>query len=75
MPQATRSTVPNRLVSTGMVLPATFSNSTAGPRSASSLVWISVISSRGETSAPTRTRRPAFSSRSMKSRRDWYAMA
>ena len=30
MPQATRSTVPNRLVSTGIEEPSTFSNSTAG---------------------------------------------
>ena len=70
MPQATRSTVPNRLASTGMLLPSTFSNSTAGPCSASSRVWISVISRCRETGALTRTRRPALSSRSMKSRRD-----
>jgi hypothetical protein len=35
MPQATRSTVPNRLTSTGMSKPVTVSNSTAGPCSAS----------------------------------------
>ena len=49
---------------------ATFSNSTAGPCSASSRVWISVISRCRETGALTRTSRPALSSRSMKSRRD-----
>ena len=53
MPHATRSTVPNELVSTGSLLPSTFSNSTAGPRSASRRVWISVISSTGETGAWT----------------------
>ena len=52
IPQATRSTVPNRLTSTGMPYAApssrlTFSNSTAGPPSASSRVWISVISRTG----------------------------
>src|SRR6266404_2690821 len=56
MPQATRSTVPKRLTSTGMSerVPSartTFSNSTAGPFSASSLVWISVISRCGDTGA------------------------
>ena len=61
MPQATRSTVPNRLTSTGMSerVPSartTFSNSTAGPFSASSRVWISVISRCGETG---RSRAPA----------------
>ena len=50
-PMATRLTVPNRLTSTGMgerraVGPIGFSNSTAGPPSASSRVWISVISRR-----------------------------
>ena len=73
MPQATRSTVPNRLTSTGMRRrrrrATTFSNSTAGPPSASSRVWISVISRNGETGAATRTSRPAASSRAMKSRR------
>ena len=68
IPQATRSTVPNRLTSTGISEPTTFSNSTAGPCSASSRVWISVISSTGETGAFTRTRRPACSRRAMKSR-------
>ena len=73
MPQATRSTVPNRLTSTGMSerVPSgrtTCSNSTAGPFSASRRVWISVISRCGETGAETRTRRPLFSSRSMNSR-------
>jgi hypothetical protein len=43
--------------------PTTFSNRTAGPPSASSRVWISVISSTGETGAATRTRRPSRSSR------------
>ena len=38
----------------------TFSNSTAGPPSASSRVWISVISRTGETGAATRTSRPAL---------------
>ena len=56
MPQATRSTVPKRLTSTGMSerVPSartTFSNSTAGPCSANSRVWISVISRCGETGA------------------------
>jgi hypothetical protein len=70
MPQATRSTVPKRLTSTGMEWPTTFSNRTAGPPSARSRVWISVISSTGETGAATRTRRPSRSSREMKSRRE-----
>ena len=48
--------------------PTTFSNSTAGPFSASRRVWISVISSTGETGALTRTSRPVCSSRAMKSR-------
>ncbi len=74
MPQATRSTVPNKLTSTGIVLlppfsRTTFSNSTAGPASARSRVWISVISRKGETGAATRFSRPAVSSRAMKSRR------
>ncbi len=73
MPQATRSTVPKRLTSTGMSerVPSartTFSNSTAGPFSASRRVWISVISRCGETGALTRTSRPLCSSRAMKSR-------
>ena len=56
MPHATRSTVPKRLTSTGMSKrvpssPTTFSNSTAGPSSAMSRVWISVISKWGETGA------------------------
>ena len=75
MPQATRSTVPNRLTSTGMpkALPSsrtTFSNSTAGPCSAISRVWISVISRTGETGSETRASRPSRSSRAMKSRKD-----
>ncbi len=49
VPSATRSTVPKRLTSTGTPQrwpsrPTTFSNSTAGPASARSRVWISVIS-------------------------------
>ena len=70
MPQATRSTVPNRLVSTGIEKPSTFSNSTAGPLSASSRVWISVISSTGETGSRTRTRAPRASRWAMNSRRE-----
>ena len=74
MPQATRSTVPNRLTSTGIgiapgVSRTIFSNKTAGPPSASSRVWISVISRNGETGAATRLSRPAVSSLVMKSRR------
>ncbi len=52
MPQATRSTVPNRLASSGSALPSTCSNRTAGPRSARRRVWISVISRTGETWRP-----------------------
>ena len=75
MPQATRSTVPNRLTSTGISerVPSalmTFSNSTAGPFSASRRVWISVISSTVDTGSFTTTSRPVFSSRSMKSRNE-----
>ena len=75
MPQATRSTVPKRLTSTGISwrVPSsatTFSKSTAGPRSAISRVWISVISRLGETGACTRLSRPAPSRRAMKSRSD-----
>jgi len=56
MPQATLSTVPNRLTSTGMPNgvpsgPVTFSNSTAGPFSASRRVWISSSRARA-TPAP-----------------------
>ncbi len=72
MPQATRSTVPKRLTRTFMSQrrdpSRTFSNRTAGPSSARSRVWISVISRTGETGSRTRVRRPADSSRAMKSR-------
>ena len=73
MPQATRSTVPNRLTRTGISegWPSArrgFSNSTAGPPSANSRVWISVISSTVETGSETRTSRPSTSRRAMKSR-------
>ena len=75
MPQATRSTLPKRLTSTGMSKrlpssPVTFSKSTAGPCSAISRVWISVISRSGETGTCTRLSRPAPSRRAMKSRSD-----
>jgi hypothetical protein len=73
IPAATRSTVPNRLTSTGIAalvpsVDVTFSNSTAGPCSASRRVWISVISSTVETGCDTRTSRPVRSSVAMKSR-------
>ncbi len=74
-PMATRFTVPNKFTSTGMDegLPSAstgFSNSTAGPPSASSRVWISVISRKVETGSRTRTSSPSASSREIKSRRD-----
>ena len=47
-----------------------FSNITAGPPSAISRVWISVISSTVETGSFTRTSSPALSSRAMKSRKE-----
>jgi len=74
-PIATRFTVPNRLASTGIgeTLPSAltgFSNSTAGPPSATRRVPISVISSTVETGSLMRTSSPACSSRAMKSRSD-----
>ena len=54
----------HRHVGSAAAAPTTFSNSTAGPPSASRRVWISVISRTGETGALTRTRSPAASSRS-----------
>ena len=75
MPQATRSTVPNRLASAGIPqgLPSArrrFSKSSAGPPACSTRRWISVTSRSGETGAAMRLSRPAASSRAMKSRRD-----
>jgi len=49
-----RATLPNRLASTGMSCPAGRSKSSAGPPARSTRSQISVISSRGETSAPMR---------------------
>ncbi len=79
IPAATRATVPNRLVRTGIeyVVPlgATgFSNSTAGPRSASKRVCISVISSAVLTGSEMRTSWPSRSRQSIKSLRLEYAM-
>ena len=72
-PMATRFTVPNKLTSTGISLgvPSALtgcSNNTAGPPSAISRVWISVISRTVDTGSVTRTRSPAASSLAMKSR-------
>ena len=53
-----RRTVPNRLPSTGIECPAGRSNSSAGPPWRSTRSQISVISSRGETSAATRFNSP-----------------
>ena len=67
MPQATRSTVPKRLTSTGIVRSAcrrhrtTFSNSTAGPLLGQQAGSGSRSSPRcGDTGAVTRTSRPAL---------------
>ena len=72
-PIAMRFTVPNRLTSTGMSErePSArigCSKITAGPFSARSRVWISVISSTVETGSRTRTSSPSDSRRLMNSR-------
>src|SRR3989338_389405 len=75
IPNATRRGVPNRLARTGMLCPAGFSNSNAGPCARSTRSHISVISRCGETGAETRLSSPSFSSCAMKSRRFLYFIA
>ena len=72
MPAATRSTVPNRLPSTGIVAPTGCSNSSAGPPRRNVRSQISVISSFGEIGVAMRFRLPARSSCATKSRRSSY---
>ena len=82
MPSATRVGVPNRLPSTGIrgrppvpSKPFGCSNSSAGPPAFSTRSQISVISSRGSTSATMRFNSPRRSSCARKSRRSAYFMA
>ena len=62
IPRATRRGVPNRLPSTGIEWPVTFSNRMAGPPALSTRSQISVISSCGDTAAATRFNSPWASS-------------
>ncbi len=72
MPAATRSTVPNRFASNGIVAPVGCSNSSAGPCARSVRSQISVTSSRGDTGAAMRLHQPRRSSWPTKSRRSSY---
>lgn len=72
IPSATRRGVPNRLASTGILCPATFSNRIAGPCARNTRSQISVISRWVETGALTRLSSPIVSSCAMKSRRSLY---
>jgi len=74
MPSATRSTVPNRLASTGVSWPLGFSNSRAGPPARRTRSAISVISSLGSTSVLMRLSRPRCSRSAMNSRRSAWGM-
>src|SRR5258708_276741 len=75
IPAATRCTVPKRFPRTGMPYPLGRSNSSAGPPARSTRSQISVISSRGETSAATRLSSPLDSSCERNSRRSAYFIA
>ena len=69
MLQSTRSTVPIRFTATGMVLPITFSNSSAGPPQPSTRSAMAESSRSGSTGAVIRRSWPRCSSSSRKPRR------
>ncbi len=74
MARATRSGVPNRLASTGMVWPVGLSNSSAGPPARSTRSASAVISRWGETGSAMRRRSPLCSSWARKLRRSCVGM-